>query len=1109
MRGFVLSDLKDIQGEIMKRRVSFLLMLVLALALALALSSCGECEHLNTETREEITASGNCKVADKLDEVTVCKDCGEELLRISKNGEIGEHVAGEPVYENFDVLDCKEGGTCDEVVYCSVAKCGVEISRKTGVEVKAATEHTLKTRDIYSADHKTKTTLTYCTVCAHQELSQPVAASISTAHEYQPKASGTCKYCYDVLGNSNFEYEDNGDGTYTLKGVKGSAPQALFIGHYNGKPVTHIAENAFAGQTTIRAVTFGDCVKFVGADAFSGCTGIESVFTYNLQNWSKINFANAAANPLTSPKAIFRPNAIAIDSSKTFSTKGFEEIGTYAFAGLKANSIYISADTTKIGEGAFAGCSSLLNVHFENVPLYRTLGESVFADCENIRGVYAASIEKWVLNSFDNAKANPLYYADALYFGDKKFDSDTLDLDGIVMVPSYSLVSLEITTLNVPKELIFIGDGAFSGCKKLASVVLENGSQLSSVANSVFAGCSSLASINLPASVTLIGERAFEGCSALKSVPLSDGVEYIGSYAFKGCTALTSVKLPSGLIMLSKGVFENCSALSGVEFGAALGFIEEAAFKNCKSLANPEFTSNIEMIGKEAFYGCTSLTKINLADNIDKLVIINDAAFAGCVNVEEILVSNSVVSIGLGAFEGCTSLETISLPFVGKGIVAVESNFGYIFGATNVMGKDEDDNDVLVSLPDNRAYVPYSLANIIITGNIESIAADAFKDCEGIVTIKLPATVKKIGKNAFEGCTGLDAVYVSSLDKWTKIEFANYLSNPLALANTLYIEDEAAEVTVITLSSDVAPYAFYGAAEIFYGKNKVTAFVLNGVNKIGNDAFHGCLALESITISDSLNSVGARAFFGCESLKEVKIADLTSWCAVSFADVFANPLYCTEKLYVSGSATAEITVSSNVSAYAFAGCEFLTKITFTDAVNKISDGAFYGCTGLKSLTLSKVTEIGNGAFEACSALETVSLGQTAKIGARAFANCVAIKDTLTIPNTTTEISSEAFLNCAKITKITLGSSVKTIGACAFYSCKALEELNIPASVESIGASAFGEVSLAKVTFANASGWTVNGKAIDSALLTDADAELAVQKAAAKLNELSAYEWTRS
>ena len=1068
----------------MKRRVSFLLMLVLAFALALALSSCGECEHVNTETKQEVTASGNCKVADKIDEITVCADCGEELARVAIVGEIGDHVAGDPVYENMNVLDCTKGGTCDKVVYCSVAKCGVELSREKGVAVAAAS-HTTKTRVTYSTDHKTKITLTYCTVCANQSVSESAAPSnIPAAHEYQPKASGACKYCYDVLGNSNFEYEDNGDGTYTLKSVK-SAPQAVYIGHYNGKPVTHIAENAFKDQTVIRAVTFGECVKSVGKDAFAGCTSIESVFTYNLKSWSEINFANVEANPLHAPKAIFRPNAIAVDSSKVFSTKGLTEIGTYAFAGLKANSIYIDSTTTKVGEGAFANCATLLNVYFQPIAS-RTVGAKAFDGCENIRGLHADSLAAWLSNSFGDIKANPAYYADAIYFGDKVYDSATLDLSGITSVPAYAFVSFNFTTVKIPAALTKIMNGAFANCKKLSSVVFADGSQLSSISASTFAGCSALADITLPASVTAIGNNAFEGCSALTAAPIPAAITSIGQYAFKGCSAITSVKLPAGLTTVSKGVFENC-----------------------KSIATIEFPAGLQVIDEKAFAGCLSLAKIDLKTGLTDLDVINAGAFAGCSAAKTILVSDTVTEIGLGAFEGCSSVESISVPFIGKAVNAAESNFGYIFGATVTTEKDKDDNDVIVPA-DNRAYVPYALNNIVITGNITAIAADAFKDCEGAVTIKLPESIQTIGANAFEGCTGLEGVYVTSIEKWCSIQFANYLSNPLALANVLYIVAGSEPVTALAVTVNVAPYAFYGATEIFCGDDAITSLVIaDGVTAIGNDAFNGALALDTVTLPASLRTVGARAFFGCDNIVDVKIADVDAWCQVEFADAFANPLYYAKNLYVAGTAATELTISANVKKHVFIACELITKVTFTDSVTAISDSAFYGCSAIKTVALNKVTALGKSAFENCAALESVDLGVAENIGARAFANCASIKDTLTIANTVEVIGSEAFVNCAKINKVVFGSAVKTIGVSAFYNCSALKEINVPASVTVIGANAFGNCPLAKVSFANASGWTVNGAAVASTDLTDADADQTLVKAAAKLATLSAYEWTRA
>ncbi len=52
-------------------------------------------------------------------------------------------------------------------------------------------------------------------------------------------------------------------------------------------------------------------------------------------------------------------------------------------------------------------------------------------------------------------------------------------------------------------------------------------------------GCESLTSIDIPDSVTSIGNSAFDGCKSLKSIVIPDGVTNIGKGAFYGCDALT------------------------------------------------------------------------------------------------------------------------------------------------------------------------------------------------------------------------------------------------------------------------------------------------------------------------------------------------------------------------------------------------------------------------------------------------------------------------------------------------------------------------------------------------------------------------------------------
>ena len=113
------------------------------------------------------------------------------------------------------------------------------------------------------------------------------------------------------------------------------------------------------------------------------------------------------------------------------------------------------------------------------------------------------------------------------------------------------------------------------------------------------------------------------------------------------------------------------------------------------------------------------------------------------------------------------------------------------------------------------------------------------------------------------------------------------------------------------------------------------------------------------------------------------------------------------------------------SEYVFFGYDSSRRYTSND---KLGDYAFYGCSGLTSLTIpSSVTSIGSEAFSGCSGLTS-----------------------LTIPSSVTSIGESAFWDCSGLTSLTIPSSVTSIGNYAFYDCSSLTSLTIPSSVTSIG-----------------------------------------------------------
>ena len=101
-----------------------------------------------------------------------------------------------------------------------------------------------------------------------------------------------------------------------------------------------------------------------------------------------------------------------------------------------------------------------------------------------------------------------------------------------------------------------------------------------------------------------------------------------------------------------------------------------------------------------------------------------------------------------------------------------------------------------------------------------------------------------------------------------------------------------------------------------------------------------------------------------------------------------------------------------------------------------------------------VTRIGNNAFEKSSAKEIVIPDSVTEIGSQAFSGCEKLTG-VSIPNSVTTIRDRAFFGCNSLASITIPDSVTDIELQAFCNCTSLKEVTIPASVTDIGDEAFG------------------------------------------------------
>ena len=121
-----------------------------------------------------------------------------------------------------------------------------------------------------------------------------------------------------------------------------------------------------------------------------------------------------------------------------------------------------------------------------------------------------------------------------------------------------------IVSVDIPDSVTSIGDWAFGECSSLTSITIPD--SVTSIRECAFYGCSGLTSVTIGNSVTSIGDRAFYGCSSLTSITIPDSVTSIGEWAFYDCSSLTSITIPDSVTSIGDGAFSGCKKLKEVNY---------------------------------------------------------------------------------------------------------------------------------------------------------------------------------------------------------------------------------------------------------------------------------------------------------------------------------------------------------------------------------------------------------------------------------------------------------------------------------------------------------------------------------------------------------------
>ena len=520
----------------------------------------------------------------------------------------------------------------------------------------------------------------------------------------------------------------------------------------DGHKVVKLGNGVFKKHQEIVSAQIPDSITSISASAFRDCSNLENV---NLPK-NLISIGNRAFFNCVSIRNIYIPKTLVeVDTygwnwwypfegcsnlEKVEFEEGITQIPTGIFGDTGLKEAEIPDTVTSIGERSFADCANLEKVILSKN--LKSIGNRAFVRCTKIEKINLPRN----LTEVDTYGWNWWYpFAGCSNLEKVEFE------EGITQIPTGIFGDTGLKEVEIPDTVTSIGERSFADCANLEKVTFSK--NLKSIGNRAFVRCTKIEKINLPKSLTEVDTYGwnwwypFDGCSNLKTIEFEEGITQIPTGIF-GNTGLENVKIPDTVTSIGERSFADCTKLEKIIFSEKIETINGRAFLGCSSLKSVSLPDSITSMDTEIFSGCTSLSSVKLPN---KCVNITSSTFEGCTSLTEITLPDTVTTIQDHAFKNCTALKTINWS---KSITDIQS---YAFENCDALTKLDIPNTV-TNIGTGAFYECGGFTDIAVPNSVKSLGSKVFENCDALTDVKLGTGITQIPTSCFEHCDALPSV---------------------------------------------------------------------------------------------------------------------------------------------------------------------------------------------------------------------------------------------------------------------------------------------------------------------------------------------------------------